>query len=187
MKQITDKLNKIAKAIDGNVELPTTDLIIDSLDAITKAYGGTPNDSTLIVDKLDDIANNIGSGGGGGGDTGGAYCTMTVVNNTLGGSSPLIIDPEDLSIKQVTAQPTESFAATVFYYYDAEDVQGYILVNPFFIEDEAFPGIAVNAADITDLVNLEFFEIYEGQGYIKVIDETKPSSCTVNLAVYSPS
>ena len=64
MKQIVDKLNKIAKKINENVELSDRDLIIDSLDSITKAYGGTPNDSTLIVDKLDDIYNNIGSGGG---------------------------------------------------------------------------------------------------------------------------
>lgn len=56
MKQINDKLNKIAKAIDETVELPETNLITDSLDAITKALGGTPNDSNLIVDKLDDIA-----------------------------------------------------------------------------------------------------------------------------------
>lgn len=55
MKQIVDKLNNIAKAIDENVELPTTDLIVDSLDAITRAYGGTPSDSNLIVDKLEDI------------------------------------------------------------------------------------------------------------------------------------
>lgn len=61
MKQIVDKLNKIAKKINENVELSDRDLIIDSLDSITKAYGGTPNDSTLIVDKLDDIYNNIGS------------------------------------------------------------------------------------------------------------------------------
>lgn len=60
MKQIVDKLNKIAKKIDESVEIPQTDLIIDSLDAITKAYGGTPNDSNLIVDKLEDIYNNIG-------------------------------------------------------------------------------------------------------------------------------
>lgn len=60
MKQIVDKLNKIAKKINENVELSDRDLIIDSLDSITKAYGGTPNDSTLIVDKLDDIYNNIG-------------------------------------------------------------------------------------------------------------------------------
>lgn len=56
MKQIVDKLNIIAKAIDETVELPETNLITDSLDAITKALGGTPNDSNLIVDKLDDIA-----------------------------------------------------------------------------------------------------------------------------------
>lgn len=62
MKQIVDKLNKIAQAIDESVELPTSDLIIDSLDAITKAYGGTPNDSNLIVDKLEDIASVAHSG-----------------------------------------------------------------------------------------------------------------------------
>lgn len=62
MKQIVDKLNKIAKKIDGSVEIPQTDLIIDSLDAITKAYGGTPNDSHLIVDKLEDIAGVAHSG-----------------------------------------------------------------------------------------------------------------------------
>ena len=61
MKQIVDKLNKIAKKINENVELSDRDLIIDSLDSITKAYGGTPNDSNLIVDKLEDIYNNIGS------------------------------------------------------------------------------------------------------------------------------
>ena len=68
MKQIVDKLNDIAKAIDENVEIPQSDLIIDSLDAITKALGGTPNDSNLIVDKLDDIA-KVATGGGGGGET----------------------------------------------------------------------------------------------------------------------
>lgn len=65
MKQIVDKLNKIAKAIDENVELSDRDLIIDSLDSITKAFGGTPNESNLIVDKLEDIA-GVASGGGGG-------------------------------------------------------------------------------------------------------------------------
>ena len=64
MKQIVDKLNKIAKKIDESVEIPQTDLIIDSLDAITTAFGGTPSESKLIVDKLDDIA-SVAHGGGG--------------------------------------------------------------------------------------------------------------------------
>lgn len=63
-KQITDKLNEIAKAIDPSIELPSTNLITDSLDAITKAYGGTPTESNLIVDKLDDIA-DVATGGSG--------------------------------------------------------------------------------------------------------------------------
>ncbi len=66
MKQIVDKLNDIAKAIDSNVELSERDLIIDSLDSITEALGGTPNDSNLIVDKLEAIA-GVAHGGGGGG------------------------------------------------------------------------------------------------------------------------
>ena len=63
MKQIVDKLNKIAKAIDSDVTISNRKLIIDSLDSITKAFGGTPNDSKLIVDKLDDIANYVHGGG----------------------------------------------------------------------------------------------------------------------------
>ena len=69
MEQITDKLNKIAQAIDESVELPTTNLITDSLDAITRAYGGTPSESSLITDKLEDIASVASGGGGGGGIT----------------------------------------------------------------------------------------------------------------------
>lgn len=68
MEQIVDKLNKIAKKINENVEIPDSDLIIDSLDAITTALGGTPNDSKLIVDKLEDIA-GVATGGGGGQET----------------------------------------------------------------------------------------------------------------------
>lgn len=67
MKQIVDQLNKIAKKIDANVDIPNTDLITDSLDAITTALGGTPNDSNLIVDKLEDIAGVAHGGGGGSG------------------------------------------------------------------------------------------------------------------------
>ena len=47
MKQIVDKLNKIAKAIDSDVTISNRKLIIDSLDSITKAFGGTPNNSKL--------------------------------------------------------------------------------------------------------------------------------------------
>lgn len=65
MKQIVDKLNKIAKAIDSDVTISNRKLIIDSLDSITKAFGGTPNDSKLIVDKLEDIASYVHGGGGG--------------------------------------------------------------------------------------------------------------------------
>ena len=64
MKQIVDKLNKIAKAIDSDVTISNRKLIIDSLDSITKAFGGTPNDSKLIVDKLEDIAKYVHGGGG---------------------------------------------------------------------------------------------------------------------------
>lgn len=76
MKQIVDKLNKIAKAIDENVDIPESNLITDSLDAITTALGGTPNDSSLIVDKLEDIA-GVATGGGGSNPTG----TISITSN----------------------------------------------------------------------------------------------------------
>ena len=128
MKQIVDKLNKIAKKINENVELSDRDLIIDSLDSITKAYGGTPNDSTLIVDKLDDIYNNIGSGGGGGGLS--VYtCTLHCINsltesfdfaNTFASTpSAYAIDPETnylmpaIDISAVV-EPNESLDIVIF-------------------------------------------------------------------------
>ena len=70
MKQIVDKLNKIARAVDSNVTLPSRRLIIDSLDAITAAFKGTIVDSKLIVDKLDAIAWAVAGWDGGGGASG---------------------------------------------------------------------------------------------------------------------
>lgn len=67
MKQIVDKLNKIAKAIDSNVRMPKRKLIIDSLDAITRALKGKIIDSHLIVDKLQRIALACEDWDGGGG------------------------------------------------------------------------------------------------------------------------
>lgn len=56
MKQIVDKLNKIAKSIDENARIPNRKLIIDSLDEITRSLKGRIVNSHLIVDKLDAIA-----------------------------------------------------------------------------------------------------------------------------------
>ena len=182
MKQIVDKLNKIAKKIDESVEIPQTDLIIDSLDAITKAYGGTPNDSNLIVDKLEDIYNNIGSGGGG--DTG-AYCTVKVTNDIGTTAAVLAINPENLMCYQASLDADESCNSVCFYYYD-EEAQGYILVNLANIQDPQYPGLAVAGSNVTGLVNLEFLELYEGTGYLKVIDETLPSSCSMPLSQFMP-
>ena len=121
MKQIIDKLNKIAKKIDESVEIPQTDLIIDSLDAITKAYGGTPNDSNLIVDKLEDIYNNIGPAVSGnieitengeninvapyatatvnvaGGGVEGPFCVLEI-ENTAAASGKYYIDSDQLDV-----------------------------------------------------------------------------------------
>lgn len=102
MKQIVDKLNKIAKKIDESVEIPQTDLIIDSLDAITKAYGGTPNDSNLIVDKLEDIYNNIGSGGGGGGDSDFTTAQLTIVGEHPEQHLPIVTVVPDYGVEGST-------------------------------------------------------------------------------------
>lgn len=143
MKQINDKLNKIAKAIDETVELPETDLITDSLDAITKALGGTPNDSNLIVDKLDDIAGvaepkptgnieltengeNIDiaqyatatvnvSGGGGGGDYGDLRWVIPIQECTLTGSET------EPNIETVNADIRDYTQSIIFNIYYTED------------------------------------------------------------------
>ena len=113
MKQIVDKLNEIAKAIDESVELPDTGLITDSLDAITKAFGGTPNDSNLIVDKLDDIA-GVASGGGGG-DYGDLRWVIPIQECTL------------------TGEETEPNIETINN--NIQDYQQSIIVNMYYTED----------------------------------------------------
>lgn len=128
MKQIVDKLNKIAKKINENVELSDRDLIIDSLDSITKAYGGTPNDSTLIADKLEDIAGVVHGGGGLSVYT----CTLHCINSltesfdfadviipTSHGFSAYAIDPETnylMSAIDISAvvEPDESLDIVMF-------------------------------------------------------------------------
>ena len=169
MKQITDKLNKIAQAIDESVELPTTDLIIDSLDAITKAYGGTPNDSNLIVDKLEAIA-----GVAHGGDSI-PKCTVTF-NNDIPEEQHIasyIGDYICLSngaiLKNIdTVQPSESATYTFMYQKDG---------------DSYYIGYNSEAMTLTNMVNCE--EIAEGDwaGYISPIDETLDSSFTITAEI----
>lgn len=107
MKQIVEQLNKIAKKIDANVDIPDSDLIIDSLDAITKAYGGTPNDSNLIVDKLEDIAGVASKGGGGGSSEIALIPEQTVSLEPYGEGTPLGI----AELTGVTIDPEAHFSA----------------------------------------------------------------------------
>ena len=206
MKQIVDKLNKIAKKIDESVEIPQTDLIIDSLDAITKAYGGTPNDSNLIVDKLEDIYNNIAPAVSGnieitengeninvapyatatvnvaGGGSGAPYLTITLVNPTN----------TDLNMTDILD--------SINFGYVWSEISGVLFTsgdagNPFTSAQvpangsadlklyyEAGSGArveyAVGTASVSDMVNVGIIpdEYYPG---VEVVDFTLPSSFTL--------
>ena len=171
MKQIVDKLNKIAKKIDESVEIPQTDLIIDSLDAITKAYGGTPNDSNLIVDKLEDIYNNIGSGGGGG--TEAHTVSVTLENSELSESSTNMtlscLVNGFLAYNSPTAEPGESvtFDALLFR-------QG----------DEAYFDVSVNATETPTGTNCT---IQYTDGYLYVTVDPDVTNATVLVKVKVPA
>lgn len=193
MKQIVDKLNKIAKKINENVELSDRDLIIDSLDSITKAYGGTPNDSTLIVDKLDDIYNNIGPAVSGnieitenGENINVApYATATV--NVSGGDSPLLCT---FTVVNETGSEQEMPVTGLQYYVD-----GYITDPPEVIGNgETVTMVGILNKDVNDVYWYSF--IYGGtlsnavncemgtgdyEFNLLPIDHTQPSSVTVTL------
>ena len=179
MKQIVDKLNKIAKKINENVELSDKDLIIDSLDSITKAYGGTPNDSNLIVDKLDDIYNNIGSGGGGGG-TNIPLCELTIVGT---GSSPYqAADPQrSVYIKDGVLQRSASFSTETLKVYSPYALTGEEY-NVVYFCNRSYASKSEALAAITNPVNVTPFAYEESDAWhivLIVIDPTQPSSATI--------
>lgn len=145
MKQITDKLNKIAKAIDESVELPSTDLIIDSLDAITKAFGGTPNDSNLIVDKLDDIAAVASKGGGGGSSEVIPEQTVTFETTEMGTTAELsgvTLDPEnpveaiELTVTLEGTSHTQILAYSTDYIPNTAGYFGEIPIAVVYVDDK---------------------------------------------------
>ena len=193
MKQIVDKLNKIAKKIDESVEIPQTDLIIDSLDAITKAYGGTPNDSNLIVDKLEDIYNNIEpavSGNieitengeninvapyatatvnvsGGGSDF--KYCEVTIVCSAEGGVSGFTpANAEGVLYGNSTFHVNNGDKIKCYYTLDEGDIMA--LLSP--VNETA-------VFEVSDYVNCEPIE--EGSPYVLITDTTENSSFTLTV------
>ena len=208
MKQIVDKLNKIAKKINENVELSDRDLIIDSLDSITKAYGGTPNDSTLIVDKLDDIYNNIApavSGNieitengeninvapyatatvnvAGGGDAP-PLCTITVVNDTMPEQNRTVnnyISATDMTVQAtVQLEPTET-VQIIGFYQDMGD-NSYTVVIPQASTPLFAYLINSDSTKFSNLDNITLFEMDGTYGPI-VTDPTKLSSMTISVEI----
>lgn len=196
MKQIVEQLNKIAKKIDENVDIPNTDLITDSLDAITTALGGTPNDSNLIVDKLEDIA---GVATGGGGESPIRYCKVNIVNNSTydiwlrNPEAQLAIDlifysrlyyPEDNSCGEPYEQEPESLfvekngGTRTFYFINQRvwinrsDIYAYFLTWVQYYAQ----------LDITYTSNVEHFE-FNGEIGLRLIDNTKNGEITVTLPI----
>ena len=182
MKQIVDKLNKIAKKIDESVEIPQTDLIIDSLDAITKAYGGTPNDSNLIVDKLEDIYNNIGSGGGGGSDTP-ICCTVTIVDSE-GTTGPLrISDVMLLNTDYQVIMGVNSYPTTLYAFYQELAGENEIADLNYWQPTEYY-----SATNFTNLINCQLITNSVDDGvhwHIEVLDKTLPSSITIDAKAFT--
>ena len=144
MKQIVDKLNKIAQAIDESVELPTSDLIIDSLDAITTAFGGTPNDSNLIVDKLEDIA---GVAHGGSTPTG----TITITENTEPGSPLDIAQYRYADVSVSGGEVTNTYKMVIGDTYESELVGGQYgcyLYSDVFVKGYDSVTLNINGNDV---------------------------------------
>ena len=205
MKQIVDKLNKIAKKIDESVEIPQTDLIIDSLDAITKAYGGTPNDSNLIVDKLEDIAGVAHSGITPSGN-------IEITENTAEGEplniaqyATATVNVAGDSIPKCTVSITNNTDVHIYIediFGDTRCIEsGYILVNPastppnetttytlMYVKDEDFYYIGYNSENstLTNMVNCEVIEEGDWTGYISPIDETLDSSFSLTIDPVTP-
>lgn len=184
MKQIVDKLNKIAKKINENVELSDRDLIIDSLDSITKAYGGTPNDSTLIVDKLEDIYNNIGSGGGGGVEM--LHCVATIVNNTgenlrLRSDATPVFSSGGNAIEYPTylysIADNRSVEIDALYQAAPDDMFGIALVNATAYEGKTLEATASNE------VNCSLMSMDAGSFGIILTNAENPSSITVTFTL----
>ena len=178
MKQIVDKLNKIARAIDENVELSDRDLIIDSLDSITKAYGGTPNDSNLIVDKLETIAGVAHGGGGGDMPT----MALTIINNigdeayTGESGYPFVIKEQyGFEIFDGGIEPGNSLTMPLLYAYDVMNDR-YNLSPRFFYGDNLAANITY-----TDLVNCTTVTTPFGYTYLEITDPSLPSSATATL------
>lgn len=205
MKQIVDKLNKIAKKIDESVEIPQTDLIIDSLDAITKAYGGTPNDSNLIVDKLDDIAGVAHSGITPSGN-------IEITENTAEGEpldisqyATATVNVAGDSIPKCTVNLINNSVNNIYLSYLLSEYKcienNYFLANvPFapandsenytlmYVNDEDFYYIAYNSENmtLTNVVNCEVIAEGDWTGYISPIDETLDSSFTLTIDPVPP-
>ena len=164
MKQIVDQLNKIAKKIDENVDIPNTDIITDSLDAITTALGGTPNDSNLIVDKLEDIA-GVAHGGGGGGVS---YKKLTVhFVNTSESPCPVHPDPLDFVNDELCN-----------IYNPAVPANGTADLDFLYVYDDGDYGVAfqTNIISSSDAVNCTY-EPY----YVTITDPTQDASITFTV------
>ena len=170
MKQIVDKLNKIAKKIDENVDIPNTDLITDSLDAITTALGGTPNDSNLIVDKLEDIA-GVAHGGGGGGVTN-PVIEITLINNTGSTITPYLYinhENEVVSVRYAIENGETKVVDSIVIPESDTGPEG-----PYFYKASVYAEGTITASNEVNCTYNDYT--------ITITDETQSSSITLTFA-----
>lgn len=200
MIQIVDKLNEIAKAIDESVELPDTGLITDSLDAITKAFGGTPTESGLIVDKLADIA---GVAHGGITPTGKITITENATDIDIRQYATADVSVSGIQVPEIAVHvdmTALSYGITIEYYYLSNNI---VCLNPekelngstshdltpiaFGLEDTpmvyaAYLGGLASGGTYTvtasAAVNCSYIN-----GYVVVTDITLPSSITLTVTI----
>ena len=172
----------VAGHVNANLRLNEKRLVNIDMTSNEEAEGCTI--AGTVTDLLNDKVYNIGSGGGGGGDL--PFCTVTVVNDQSSEVGIDSIDPETFLFQFPATQPAATCDCLGVYGL-SETLEGYVLCNPFNIYTTEEPGIGCTVSDVTDLVNLEWAEVNEGFGMVKVIDTSKPASCTINYSVWHAS
>ena len=155
---LNDKVYPIGSAPSGNIEITEN----------------TAEGESLNISQYATATVNVA-----GGDL--PFCTVTVVSDLDYEVNVSSINPETFIYQNPAIQPEDTCTCLGVYGLDSGF---YVVCNPVNIPDPVNPGIACLESAATDLVNLEWVEIYQGSGILKVIDITQPSSCTIPITAW---